>query len=73
MLNELTAKITQKEVFVGPIEATVLGNSIVQMLANEDISTLNEGQELIYKHHVQIESALYHVQDEKAYIRFFKN
>ncbi len=46
-LNELTAKTTGKAVYAGPIEATALGNLIVQMLANGEFNTLEEGRTAI--------------------------
>ncbi len=47
MLNELTAKITKREVIAGPVEATATGNIIAQMLAYGVISDLNEGKAII--------------------------
>lgn len=72
MLNELTRKLTQREVEIGPIEATVLGNSIVQMLANQDIDSISEGQDLISKHHTKVNSKVFDSNDELAYSRFLK-
>ena len=46
-LNELTAKATGKAVYAGPIEATALGNLLVQMLAGGEFKTLAEGREAI--------------------------
>ena len=46
-LNELTAKTTGKAVYAGPIEATALGNLVVQMLANGEFETLEEGRTAI--------------------------
>ena len=46
-LNELTAKTTGKAVYAGPIEATALGNLLVQMLANGEFATLEEGRTAI--------------------------
>ncbi len=46
-LNELTAKATGKAVYAGPIEATALGNLLVQMLAAGEFATLAEGREAI--------------------------
>lgn len=70
--NEFTTKITQKDVYVGPIEATVLGNSIVQMLANGDIESLEEGQDLIYNHLIKIEKKEFDIDDYNAYEKFKK-
>ena len=46
-LNELTAEATGKAVYAGPIEATALGNLLVQMLANGEFSSLAEGRTAI--------------------------
>ena len=46
-LNELTAKTTGKAVYAGPIEATALGNLMVQMLAAGDFASLEEGRTAI--------------------------
>ncbi|MFA6800545.1 MAG: FGGY-family carbohydrate kinase [Acholeplasmataceae bacterium] len=48
-INQLLADLTSLEVIQGPKEATVLGNGIVQMLANKEITTISEGQKLIQK------------------------
>ena len=46
-LNELTAEATGKAVYAGPIEATALGNLLVQMLAAGEFGSLKEGREAI--------------------------
>lgn len=48
-LCELTAKITQRDVVAGPVEATVLGNIIMQLIALGEIKNLQEGRELLKK------------------------
>ncbi len=47
MLNELTAKSTNRTVVAGPIEATATGNVIAQMLAYGEIKDLPEAKKLI--------------------------
>jgi rhamnulokinase len=47
LLNQLTADATGKRVLSGPIEATVLGNLIIQMQAAGVIKSLDEGRKLI--------------------------
>lgn len=46
-LNELTAKTTGKAVYAGPIEATALGNVMVQMMAAGEFASLEEGRTAI--------------------------
>ena len=43
-LNDLTARYTGKQVIVGPVEATALGNILSQMLKAGDFSTLEEAR-----------------------------
>jgi len=49
LLNQLTADATGKHVITGPIEATVIGNVLVQALAQGQISSLSEGRALVAK------------------------
>jgi rhamnulokinase len=47
LLNQLTANATGKTVATGPIEATVIGNVLVQALAQRQIKSLSEGRALV--------------------------
>lgn len=47
-LNHLTAKYTNKKVLAGPSEATAAGNLVVQMIANQQISNIEEARKIIY-------------------------
>jgi len=47
VLNQFTANAINRPVIAGPIEATTIGNVIVQMLAQKEIYTLEEGNEII--------------------------
>ena len=47
LLNQMTADATGCEVVAGPIEATSVGNILVQMISTGDLSSLSEGRELI--------------------------
>jgi rhamnulokinase len=49
LLNQLTADATGKRVVTGPIEATVIGNVLVQALAQGQIESLSEGRVLVAK------------------------
>ena len=46
-LNLLTARVTGKEVYAGPTEATALGNLLAQMLADGVFPSLAQGREAI--------------------------
>lgn len=46
-LNELTAAVTNLKVTAGPIEATAIGNIVVQMIAKKEISDLQEARRII--------------------------
>lgn len=46
-LNALTAKATGMDVYAGPVEATALGNLLVQMLADGVFASLEEGRTAI--------------------------
>jgi rhamnulokinase len=47
LLNQLTADETGITVIAGPVEATVMGNLIIQMMSAGLIASLEEGRELI--------------------------
>lgn len=72
MLRELTAKITERSVFIGPAEATTLGNGIVQMLANKEINDLSETQDCLSKHFLKVKREKLEEDDKNAYQRFLK-
>lgn len=46
-LNELTANYTGKQVLVGPVEATALGNILSQMLKAGDFSSIEEARRTV--------------------------
>jgi rhamnulokinase len=47
LLNQLTADATGLKVVAGPVEATVMGNLIIQMKSAGWITSLEEGRSLI--------------------------
>lgn len=47
LLCQLTADVTGKKVIAGPIEASVLGNSIVQFIAGGYIEDIREGRSIV--------------------------
>lgn len=47
LLNQMTADSTGCVVIAGPIEATSAGNLITQMMADQELSSLEQGRELV--------------------------
>lgn len=41
-LNEMTAKMTGKTVTAGPVEATAIGNILIQLMADGEISSVKD-------------------------------
>jgi len=48
-LNQLTADLSNKNISVGPTEATAIGNILVQMISEDEIKDLTMGRKLIAK------------------------
>ncbi len=47
LLNELTAKHTGKKVVAGPVEGTAIGNLLSQMIAFNEVESLEDGKKII--------------------------
>lgn len=47
LLNQMTADATGLPVHTGPIEATVIGNALVQLIALGEIANMAEGRQLV--------------------------
>ncbi len=47
LLNQVTANATGRTVIAGPIEATVIGNALVQLIAQGEISDISEGRQMV--------------------------
>jgi len=47
-LNQLTAKYTGRTVYAGPTEATAIGNTVAQMLAVQELQSLEEARDCIF-------------------------
>jgi len=54
LLNQMTADATGIPVVTGPIEATVIGNALVQMIALGELGNIEEGRELV-QHSFELE------------------
>jgi rhamnulokinase len=48
-LNHLTAQYTARKVIAGPIEATAIGNLMVQMMENKELSDLQDARNCVYQ------------------------
>jgi rhamnulokinase len=48
-LNKLTAGLTGKTVYAGPVEATAIGNILVQMLSKGGLETLARARDYVYR------------------------
>jgi sugar (pentulose or hexulose) kinase len=60
LMCQFTANACNRFVAAGPVEATALGNILVQLLANKQISSIEEGQGIILKSFPTVE---YHPQN----------
>jgi sugar (pentulose or hexulose) kinase len=47
LLNQFTANATGRTVIAGPVEATAIGNILVQAITAGEISNLGEGREIV--------------------------
>lgn len=71
-LNELTSNVLNKTVKTGPIESTVMGNAVAQMLHYEIFKDVNEARMTIDR---SIESKIFHPKnliDEAEYKHYLK-
>lgn len=73
LLNQFTANATGKTVIAGPVEATAIGNILVQAIAMGEIASLEEGREIV-RRSFPVET--YHSQNtdawDEAYQRYQK-
>ncbi len=49
LLNQFSANSTGLQVIAGPVEATVLGNIIIQAICKNELNSINEGRDLVRK------------------------
>ena len=47
LLNQFIAEATARPIYTGPVEATAIGNILMQMLAQGRIASLREGRDLV--------------------------
>ena len=71
LLCQFAANATGKPVMAGPIEATAIGNIMMQAIATGDIASIDEGRELVKR---SCDAVMYEPQQtaqwEEAYQRF---
>ena len=71
LLNQMTANATGIPVVAGPIEASVIGNAVVQLIALGDLKDIEEARQLISEMQV---THVYEPEDTavwlEAYTRF---
>jgi rhamnulokinase len=48
-LNTLTARLTGKTVYAGPVEAAAIGNILVQMLSKNELESLAHARKCVYR------------------------
>jgi len=49
LLCQLAADATQRKVVAGPVEATAIGNIVMQALANDHLASLEQAREMVHK------------------------
>ena len=69
LLNQLTANATGKTVITGPIEATVIGNVLMQAVAAGQIDSLSAGRKIVAD---SFASKTYTPQDARAWADYKK-
>lgn len=73
LLCQMTANSCDRKVMAGPIEATVLGNIVVQLLATGEIESIAKAREIVARSEGVKEYLPKDVKEwEQAYIRFLK-
>ena len=55
LVNQLTADVTGRKVVAGPVEATAIGNIMVQFITLGEISGIKEGREIVGKSFAAVE------------------
>jgi rhamnulokinase len=69
ILSQFTANATNKRIIAGPVEATAIGNILVQLIAMKEIKNLNEGRELV-RNSFSLKEYLPQENWDEAYSRF---
>lgn len=74
LVNQITANVTGRNVIAGPIEATAIGNILMQMIANGQIKNIGDGRQMVAKSFPFIEYRPQpsNIDYDEAYERFLK-
>ncbi len=71
LLCQLAADATQRPVIAGPVEATAIGNILMQALASGELASLQEGRQVVAQSFKVTEyDPMYDSRWEEAYARF---
>ncbi len=73
LLNQFAASATGRTVITGPVEATAIGNILVQAIATGEISSLAEGRAIV-KNSFEVETYEPHETDawDESYARYLE-
>jgi sugar (pentulose or hexulose) kinase len=64
LLNQFTANATGRTVIAGPVEATAIGNILVQAIAMGEIASVAEGRQIVRR---SFATEIYHPVDRSAW------
>lgn len=64
LTSQFTANATGRRVIAGPVEATAIGNLMMQMVAMGDLDSLEAGREMVRR---SFETSVYEPQDREAW------
>jgi YD repeat-containing protein len=68
MLNQLTANALNRTVIAGPTEATAIGNILAQLMAANEITSLDEGRDIV---RASFEQETYEPADTESYAQAY--
>jgi rhamnulokinase len=70
ILNQFTSDATGKKVVAGPVEATVLGNILVQAMATGEINSISQGRKIVSQ---SFQFKEYFPENTDEWYRYIKN
>lgn len=74
LVDQIAADVTGRKVIAGPIEATAIGNILMQLITVGELSDINSGRQLVAKSFPQVEYLPYekNAKHDEAYEKFLK-